>query len=117
MGVKQESLGLFQMSEHDAAEIVKKRRVAQLVGMRATYEAKAQKIRQKYQETGSGALKPAEDAEDIVDVIDMALRQVEDDGREYLRRRQNIDGLIGRLGKETYSRDEVAKMLRESIEV
>lgn len=115
MGVTQTSL--FQLSEHEIAEQIKKERIANLITMRDHYDQKAKKIRQKYWETGTGALKPAEDAEDIVDVIDMALRQAKDDGREYRKRLGNIKVMIGNLIKDTYTKEEVTKLLLETIDL
>lgn len=110
-------MSLFQLSDHEAAEMVKKQKIASLITMRDHYDQKALKIREKYQEIGSGSLRPAEEAEDIVDVIDMALRQVEDDGRDYLKRRQNIDALIGTLINETYTKKEVEDLLKKTLEI
>lgn len=118
MAVRQESIGLDRLTEYEVMTQIKQERIQRLKDMRAMYEAKAKKVRAKYWETGSGALKPAEDAEDIVDVIDLALRHVDDDGREYLRRRANINGLIDKLeGKNTFTKDEVVALLRQSMDM
>lgn len=114
--IQQESLGLYRLTEYEAMVKIREGRIQHLREMREKYEAKARKIRDKYQETGSGALKPAEDAEDIVDVIDMALRQVNDDGRDYLRKMENINGMIARLSKETYTKEEVIALLKQTTD-
>ena len=112
--MEQISLGFDRRTEDEAMQIVKRNKIDRLKAMRERYDTKAKTIRQKYWETGS-ALKPAEDAEDIVDVIDMALRQIEDDGRDYLNKMENVRGMIARLGKETYTRDEVAALLKQTV--
>ena len=109
------SFGFDRRTEDEAMQIVKRDKIDRLKAMRDRYDTKAKTIRQKYWETGSGALKPAEDAEDIVDVIDMALRQIEDDGHDYLNKMENVHSMIARLGKETYTRDEVAALLKQTV--
>ena len=113
--MEQISLGFDRRTEDEAMQIVKRDKIDRLKAMRDRYDTKAKTIRQKYWETGSGALKPAEDAEDIVDVIDMALRQIEDDGRDYLNKMENVHGMIARLGKETYTREEVTALLKQTV--
>lgn len=114
--IRQESFGLDRLTEYEAMQQIKQEKIQRLRDMRDRYDTKARKIREKYWETGTGALKPAEDAEDIVEVIDMALRQVDDDGREYLRRRANIGGLIVNLIKDTYTKEEVIALLKQTAD-
>lgn len=114
--IRQETLGLDRLTEYEAMTRIKQEKIQRLRDMRDRYDTKARKIREKYWETGTGALKPAEDAEDIVEVIDMALRQVDDDGREYWKRLGNIKDMIAKLGKDNYTKDEVIALLKQTAD-
>ena len=55
--IQQESLGLYRLTEYEAMVKIREGRIQHLREMREKYEAKARKIRDKYQETGSAGIR------------------------------------------------------------
>lgn len=80
----------------------------------ADSDKKANKYYDEYQSTGTGrTYKTACKYEDLATIGRMALayQKKSDDG--YLKRQNNVKALISNLTEETYTKDQVAKLLRE----
>lgn len=82
----------------------------------ARYERNALKAEDNYQQTGIQRYdSQAYEYRSIVDAFQAMLKQEQNYHDDIRKRTTNCDYIIDRLVKDSYSRDEVKKLLRDAI--
>lgn len=113
MGVIQESL--LQISEAEAAEMARTWRIKQIEEIKQDFQKKADRLLKDYYRDGSKTLRGYDQNMDVVEICELAIKQVKREGQSEQTRYANIEALAKSLDRETYTKQEVSALIMQTL--
>lgn len=115
MGVKQESLGIDRLTEYEAAEMSKNFRVRQIEEIMQDFQKKADRLLNDYYRDGSKTLKGYDQNMAVVEICELAIKQIKQEGHNETVRYANTEAMAKSLDKDTYTKQEVGALIMQTL--